>query len=84
MLASSELGGNARLHLLDKGDWEKWHDHPYGYPISHVAICSAENIIETPTLRWFRGVPDGMIDDHGHHGKFFNSVMRRVTKDRLI
>jgi ADP-ribose pyrophosphatase YjhB (NUDIX family) len=47
-LAEIELGEGIRVSLLAQGMWEKWHDHPYGSIISHVAICLAEN---TPGCR---------------------------------
>lgn len=75
---TEQLGEDAKLTFLAKGTWEKWHDHPIGVPISHVAICLGEGIVETEKMKWFDGVPEGMIDDHGHHAGFIKDVFRRA------
>jgi ADP-ribose pyrophosphatase YjhB (NUDIX family) len=77
-LSRRELGQSVRITLLAKGGWEKWHDHPYGYPISHIVICSAEGVVESGTLRWFDAVPEGMEDDGGHHERFFRDVLQQA------
>jgi hypothetical protein len=75
-LVKTENLGGAAISVLTQGEWEKWHDHPYGNPISHVVICTGENIVETETERWFSSVPDGMISDNGHHARFIENVLR--------
>jgi len=83
-LAKSEFGEGVQITLLDKGGWEKWMDHPFGYPISHITICSAEGVIETSTRKWFENVPEGMIDDYGHHAEFIRTVIAQAEKKSLI
>ena len=83
-LARQELGADVQVIFLDKGEWEKWHNHPEGNAISHVAICRGENIVETATVQWFDGVPEGMIDDHGHHAGFIGGVLRQVEEKKLV
>lgn len=77
-IAKGELSENAGVTFLAQGIWEKWHDHPYAMPISHVAICVAQNIVETKTIRWFEEIPEGLIDDCGHHARFITSVLRQA------
>jgi ADP-ribose pyrophosphatase YjhB (NUDIX family) len=81
-LTRTELGGQVLVSLLATGMWEKWHDHPYGSPISHVVLCAAENVRESSSIRWFSDVPEGMIDDHGHHARFIRSAL--VQAENLI
>ena len=83
-LVRQELGHDAGVNFLHKGEWDKWHDHPYGQPISHVVICRGEHIVETDTRKWFDGVPEGMIDDHGHHAGFIGGVLRQVEEKKLV
>lgn len=88
-LAKVELGPQVVPKLVTKGTWEKWHDHPYGVPISHVAICVAEGVVESDTIQWFGGVPSGMIHDHGHHAGFIKNALSEADKiiargDRVI
>lgn len=83
-LSRREIGLLKPPMILAKGEWEKWHDHPYGYPVSHVVILHGEGIVESETVRWFASPPHDMIRDHGHHRRFFNSVVRQVTKDQLV
>lgn len=79
-LARQELGEGARVELLEKGMWEKWDDHPYGHPISHVVICSATGITETAELRWFTEAPEDMIADNGHHARFAANVLEQAEQ----
>jgi len=52
---------------------EKWADHPYGNPISHVCIARAlEPIEETPERRLFKSVPNNMVI---HHGAFVERAL---------
>ena len=83
-LSARELGEGTRLNLLEKGAWEKWHDHPYGHPISHVAICRSGIITETEQLKWFATVPDEMIHDGGHHKRFIESAIRQAETGKLV
>ncbi len=83
-LSRREIGLLEPPTILAKGEWEKWHDHPYGYPVSHVVILHNDNVVESDTVQWFTSPPNAMIDDHGHHTQFFNNVVRQVTKDRLV
>ena len=76
-LASSELG-KAKLTLLAKGGWEKWHDCQYGHPISHIVICSGTGIVENATRKWFSEVPKDMIDDNGHHTSFIKQALAQA------
>lgn len=77
-IAKAELGEGIRVSFLAQGTWEKWHDHPYGRPISHIAICLADAITETETIRWFNDVPVDMINDQGHHARFIKSVLTQA------
>jgi ADP-ribose pyrophosphatase YjhB (NUDIX family) len=82
-IAKNELG--IEVELLAIGVWEKWMNHPYGYPISHVVICSPKTeIIETGKLGWFHTVPSGMIEDGGHHVTFIESVFQQVRNQNLL
>ncbi|MHB1086475.1 MAG: NUDIX domain-containing protein [Minisyncoccota bacterium] len=83
-LSWREIGLLEPSKILAKGEWEKWHDHPYGIPVSHVVILHSDHIVETETVGWFTKAPPDMIRDHGHHRRFFNNVIRQVTKDRLV
>lgn len=83
-LSRREIGLLEPPKILAKGEWEKWHDHPYGYPVSHVVILHSDHVVETATVKWFTLAPPDMIRDHGHHSRFFNNVVRQVTKDRLV
>ncbi|HVV39394.1 MAG TPA: NUDIX domain-containing protein [Candidatus Paceibacterota bacterium] len=78
-LSRLELGPEPSLTLLAKGEWEKWLDHPYDVPISHIAICTARDVVETDKMQWFDGVPKGMIADHGHHARFINNVLKQAA-----
>lgn len=82
-LAKKELGPDARLKILVKGGWEKWLDHPYGYPISHLVICSSGSVVESDTLKWFSAPPDNMIADGGHHRRFIEQAFAQ-TRWRLL
>jgi len=84
VLRAQELGEGVRTTLLAKGDWEKWHDHPYGHPISHIAICRGDNIIESETLKWFATTPDEIIVDGGHHARFIESVLGQTERENLV
>jgi hypothetical protein len=77
-MKTENLGDDAVVSFLTQGEWEKWHDHPYGVPISHVVICRGENIIETEIQGWFSSVPGGMIDDNGHHARFIENILRQA------
>lgn len=83
-LSRLEIGLLEPPKILAKGEWEKWHDHPYGIPVSHVVILHSDRIVESDTVRWFTDLPGDMIDDHGHHHQFFNNVKRQVLRDRLV
>jgi|SRR3989344_755064 len=79
-LIPHELGNKAKLTLLAKGGWEKWLDHPYGHIVSHVVICSGANIDESDTAKWFDAVPEGMINDSGHHASFIKTALEQAEK----
>jgi len=82
-LAEAELGTSA-VKFLAKGPWEKWMDHPTGFPICHIVICSADYIAETENQRWFSKAPRDMIDDNGHHARYIESVFRQVKEQKLL
>lgn len=84
VLAKAELGTSVEVKFLTKGTWEKWKDHPYGFPISHIVICSATGIAETENLRWFSEVPEGIIEDGGHHARYIKSIFRQVEEQKLL
>jgi len=84
-LSRKELGTTSGVELLAHGMWEKWNDHPYGNPISHVCICrSLEVIEETESMRWFREIPDGMIADGGHSKRFITDALQKITEQNLF
>ena len=86
-VARRELGIDVKF--VAEAMTEKWADHPYGNPISHVCIAKAkEPIKETPKMRFFSNIPDGMII---HHRAFieraleFESQRRdRADRDRKV
>jgi ADP-ribose pyrophosphatase YjhB (NUDIX family) len=79
-IAKNEVSHDCRISLLAKGMWEKWHDHPYGWPVSHVAICIADSVHQNESIRWFENVPGGMIEDGGHHARFIQSALNQAEK----
>lgn len=83
-LAKKELGPDARLKILATGGWEKWLDHPYGYPISHIVICSVDSVAMSGNLKWFSTPPQDMIADNGHHRKFIEQAFAQVRAQRLV
>lgn len=75
-IAKTELGATASVGLFKKGSWEKWHNHPYGNPISHLAICIGTGIVERDDLQWRTGIPQETIDDGGHHAAYITEALR--------
>ncbi len=84
-LAKQELGIDTPLAIVAKAGWEKWHDHPYGNPISHICICTSPvEIQETDSIKWFRQVPSDMIDDNGHHVEYIKSALKQIETQKLL
>ncbi len=73
-----ELGSGVEFRLLCTGQFCKWEQHPYGHPISHIAIIEAAGIAENETTRWFDGVPPDMIADGGYHSRFIEEALRQA------
>ena len=79
-VAKDELGISVKF--VAEVMTEKWADHPYGNPISHVCIARAlEPIKETLGMQFFSQVPNAMVI---HHGAFVERALRfeRQRKDK--
>ena len=83
-MAKKEIGAEVGVVFLARGIWDIWLDHPYGWPISLVAICLGQNIVETEAMRWHSSVPKKMISDNGHHARFIESVFRQIKEQNLL
>lgn len=83
-LAKQELGADIALTVVGRGGWDKWGDHPYGNPISHVCICTAQDIVESDSIKWFSKIPDGMIHDGGHHVSYIADALKQVEAQKLL
>lgn len=80
IIQSEDLKGDSDVKFLAQGVWEKWHDHPYGTPVVHSVILRGENITETQTRRWFDSVPEGIINDGGHHARYIVDILKQAER----